>query len=406
MESNIYKLDLLFLMGAVSANFTDFNYKSKLTAWQYEEPFIRIRTEKLDSISPEFYNVVKKSNRGRKPKKKTTVKTFPSNISFFMNHFHHTDKFNVKYSVCHEHANCYVKKKKYNIRIFNGGQIVCVGLKCEKALDFIECVSYISKFLTKQDLILLLLCLREYKLPKEFYFTLSEYLKLKYQINNLKSTLRNYQFDIETPIDLFKLQNFFSISTDKLLNIDKDKFLSFICSKIKDNNYELDAEVIVKLFNQKSEIIKDYIIKDAFIILLNTWDLKKISLDFQKIYNEFYDNYKFKSVYWDKFQANLRFNFVKYQFNKHHKKLHLLDASTVTCVLPQEKKNTLMISKQIEGKDITIKVFGTGVISIQGANCRITCEKIAHQILHVFTLVNVFYNKNNPPMLTLEQILN
>jgi TATA-box binding protein (TBP) (component of TFIID and TFIIIB) len=395
------ELELKFLMGAVSAKFANYRYESNKVKWHHEPPFIRIRTELLDSVSDEFVKTIKNNNRGRKKKETKRKKVFPSNISFFLHREFHEPHQESNSEICTHHENCYVYYKKYNIRIFNGGKIICVGLKHEDKSDFLEYVQKISDYLAKKDLIPFL----QYDLPHSFYIQLYRVFARRYELQELKSTLENYQFCLNRYIDLNKLQKYFSRSGDKLISIDEGKFLSFICNKIKERNFHIDPEIIVELFTKRDEVICKFIIKDAFIYLLQNWDLRACEEKFIKMYGEFQEAYEYKNIFWDKFKVNMLRNFVEYEYNEYHDKLYIMDFSMVESVIYKEEKNMLMLSKKKDNKTITIRIFGTGIIDILGSDNKGICEKIKNEMMRVFELVNIFYDDDDPPILTLEDII-
>lgn len=388
-------------MGSVSARFVNFRHESTKSFWVVEPPFARIKTDALDSVSASVVPDKPKSKRGRKKKDKKPKKAFPSNMSFFIYKDIHLPNPNAKTTPCKQHVECFVMQKKYNIRIFNGGQIICVGVLREDKSDFLECMEHVCRYLVRHDVAMLL----PLNLPEAFYQKYAAACREKYKLVYLDTTLENYQFNIGTCIDLLKLRDYFIDSENRIINIDETRMLNFITEQVFHGIFEVNAVTLISLFSVKNGIKKHFIIKEAFLKVLDNWSLSELKQQFDTHYTEFYKTYSHKTVYWDKFKYNLLRNYVIVSYRKYYDELYIMDFSLVEGVRYKEEKSTLIVTKKKDDCKITVRIFGTGVINIQGANNRVTAEKIWTEYKKIFSLIAVTYNRNQPPMLKLESIL-
>ncbi len=384
---------LQFLMMSVNACFNDFTVPLDIKNWTCDAPFIRIKSGSTELISTTYKPPEKKSKRGRKKKIRIKKSDFKSNISFILNQ----DKNN--------------KVKNYNIRIFNGGNIVCVGILKENLEDFYFCLNEVKKYIITQKL-------NEYKhfnLPKEFFESMAEILDKNYSVHSVESTLVNYQFSVNYYINIFKLKSFFTDSSTNIINIDFDKFYNFITRKIMSaqNDYNLNPDILLSSLsssvNDNIQIKKTFVKKDRFINILKTLDLQDIKLSFTQYWTKFLkrQEHRLPKSLLENIKYSLLKQFFINCFEPFKKSLQLDEYSLVENIRFKEAKNTLLIEKKKNTCSITIRVFGTGIINLQGANNRIAVEEVYKDIIQILTELSdkVLYNPNMPPICDYERFL-
>lgn len=379
--------ELKFLMMSISATFNNYQINSSKVNWKCEPPFICITTDKNVTYSEDYKAPPKKSNRGRKKKIKVKKNNFKSNISFILNN------------------DTASKIKNYNIRIFNGGGIVCVGILQEDKSDFYYCLNEVKKFIIRQKV----REFGEYDLPPEFFEALIRKLDHDYSIHNVYSTLENYQFHINYYIDIFRLKDYFVQTSEQILNIDFEKFYNFVSKKMMVDDFELNAESLIQSLEIKGEIKREFVSREKLNLAITTLDLKEIKLRFIIFWNKFLKRNKHKiSLH---LLDNVKFSYLKQFFincfSLRKNQLMLVEYSLVENVRFKEAKHTLIVEKKKNGVSITIRIFSTGTINIQGSNSRELAEAIYHDFVTIFNELqeSILFLPDKPPMIPFEDFL-
>ena len=373
MELNISELK--FLMTSLTAKMPNFDFDSRNIIFDCQPPFLSITSEKNTSSLGEIPKKVK-SNRGRKKKIQTVSKKFKSNISFVI-------KINNK------------DDKIYNIRIFNKGKIICVGVLDEDKKDFLYCIEEVKKYLATYKVNQY----KKYKFPELVYEALNEEFLKKYEITEISSTLENYQFSIGCYINLYKLKEFFISSGEQLINVDFSKLYEYYANCCIYNTYLYNSEDLVKNLEQKGCIKKEFVMRDKLIEAIKNFDLRVINLNFIEIWNKIISGKKME------FTINMKYFYLKqyiiYRFSEIKKKIIILDYQLVESVIFKENINTLMISKKKDNRSINLRIFGPGTINIQGSNSRELANNIYIDLCRIFeeNKDRFCYNPEIPPMI-------
>ncbi len=379
--------ELKFLMMSISATFNDYNINSQEITWACEDPFICITADKHVSYSPNYKAPPKKSNRGRKKKIKVKTNNFKSNISFILNN-------DTEYKI-----------KNYNIRIFNGGGIVCVGILQEDKSDFYYCLNEVKKFIIRQKL-------REfenYDLPPEFFELLLKKLDYDYSIHSVYSTLENYQFHINYYIDIFRLKDYFVQTSEQIINVDFEKFYTFVAKKIMADDFELNAESLVNSLEIKGEIKREFVSREKLILAISGLELSEIKFRFATFWTKFLKRNKHKIS--PHLIENIKFSYLKQFFincfESRKNQLMLVEYSLVENVRFKEAKHTLIVEKKKEGVSITVRIFSTGTINIQGGNSRELAEAVYKDFVKIFLELqnHILFLPDKPPMIPFEDFL-
>ena len=379
--------ELKFLMMSISATFNNYQINSSEVIWECEPPFICITTDKHVTYSNLYKATPKKSNRGRKKKIKVKKNNFKSNISFILNN------------------DTISKVKNYNIRIFNGGGIVCVGILQENKSDFYYCLNEVKKFIIRQKL-------REFSqfdLPVEFFEALIKKLDHDYSIHNVYSTLENYQFHINYFIDIFRLKDYFVQTSEQIINIDFEKFYNFIAKKMMVDDFELNPESLVNSLEIKGEIKREFVSREKLISAIATLELKEIKFRFVVFWTKFLKRNKHKiSIH---LLDNVKYSYLKQFFimcfSIRKNQLMLIEYSLVENVRFKEAKHTLIVEKKKNGISITVRIFSTGTINIQGSNSRELAEAIYQDFVEIFHELqdSILFLPDKPPMIPFEDFL-
>ncbi len=271
--------------------------------------------------------------------------------------------------------------KDYNIRLFNKGKVVCVGVLNEDKSDFFSCIEEIINFLKKKS-------------PGSIYV-----------IKNIKSTVENYQFSLNQNIDLYKLKDFFIFKSQELINIDYNKLYKFFAETCLVEKYDYSNETLITLLNQKNTVCKHVVSKQLLLKILNNFNLKVINLNFMIYWKESIIRRKYEPG------INIKYAFLKqfiiYNFKPYRKQLNLLGCALVKSVIFKEPKNTLMVKKNIDDCNVNIRIFGTGNINIQGSKSRVTAEKAYNELCTIIkeNKSKILYLPDNPPMINFDEII-
>jgi len=372
-------------MMSVTATFKNYSVDSSTIDWICEFPFIKIKGDKHESVT-DYISPPKKSNRGRKKKIKQKRNNFKSNISFILNN--DTDS----------------RVKNYNIRVFNGGRIVCVGVLREDKSDFYYCIAEVRKYLIRQKL-------RDYpyNLPREFFEEIIRRLEDDFSVHSVASTLENYQFHINYFIDIFRLKDYFVKSSEAIININFDKLYNFLTKKLLADDFALSPEALVSSLEIKGEIKREFVSRDRLVEVLKSLDLADIKIGFSKYWNEF--TQRAGRLIPPSFGENVKFSFLKQYFitcfEERKKQLMLVEYSLVENVRFKESKHTLILEKKKDGASVTVRIFSTGTINIQGGNSRIVAEKVYEDLIRIFHELSdqILILPDKPPLVDYETFL-
>lgn len=392
--------ELQFSVASVSAHIDNFNIEHIKNDFQPEFPVVRIKTGEYVRSCEDYVKAPKKSNRGRKKKNIDLPKNFKSNTSFIIKLFIHRapkqDSFAKVAVPCEQHDKCEIFFKVYNIRIFNGGKIVCVGILQQDKSDFYSCMEIMCGYLTK------------YKLASFNFITgpllttLHNRIKKSFEITNVTSTLENYQFSANKHINLYRLKEYFiENSQKKVINISYKGIYEYFTECISNDIYTFNADILIKGIVRRDNYRVNFVNRDRLHKELSLIDLKKIHCNFELYWTEFKNrNSNYAS---EGFLKMMRYNFLKqyiiFLFIPICVRCDEQEDNVVNSVIFKETKNTLMVKKTIQDREINFRIFGTGIINIQGGNSReiseIARDKICKSINEVF-----LYEPDRPPLIS------
>lgn len=399
--------DLVFSLASIKAVINDFDNGFALYKYVTIPPIIRIKTDNCDVYSSDYHLPIKKSTRGRHKKPKVERKKFKFNLIFIIRLYIHRppkrDVLSQTSQQCTIHDNCEVCAKSYTIRIFNGGKLVCVGIKKHNKQDFYECAEIVRRYLARYKTI------QYYQLDLHpvLLQSIFNYFYRCYEIINVKSTLENYQFVIPKNINLYKLKDkLINQSKDRIINVDYNILYKYLTDCIQQKSYEINVEWLLKTLTLDKTVRKNFVDRERFRIMLSQIDLKHIELKYTCYWNDFYQRNKYQISY--NYIDHINYTVMKLYITEKIKKMScqcdILDNDTVESVLFKEAKNTLIVKKKIYDRSITYRIFISGVINIQGSNSYEIALDARNKILEIIT-PELLYDPREPPMLSWQNIL-
>jgi len=379
---------LQFLMKAISGFISNWSINTKLSRFKWEPPFIRIKTDIYDSINPIYYEEKKKSNRGRKKKEKKKSGSFDSNIAFY-----------IRNPLIKKTKNKTSSNKDFIVRIFNKGKIVCVGILHEKMEDFLYAFVEIKKYLIRYIMRYLLV----FNFPIDFCRRYYDYLQNNINLIEYHSTLENYQFHVNYFLNIEKIRIFYDKSSSEIINIDLNNLYTFLTKKCSEGEFTYDTNSILEKLEEKESIKKNVVSKQKlYELLFLEIDLKMIYVDFIDIWETFPDNVKssikIKTIYLKEY--------IKFRLKKHVENILVLGYHNVESIYFKEEKKTLIVTKKVNSQNISIRIFGTNCINIQGARDVETVKIVYEDLKETFREnLDLLYLKDNPPLLSYKEIL-
>jgi len=127
-----------------------------------------------------------------------------------------------------------------------------------------------------------------------------------------------------------------------------------------------------------------------------------IYVDFIDIWETFPDNVKssikIKTIYLKEY--------IKFRLKKHVENILVLGYHNVESIYFKEEKKTLIVTKKVNSQNISIRIFGTNCINIQGARDVETVKIVYEDLKETFREnLDLLYLKDNPPLLSYKEIL-
>lgn len=341
------------------------NYKEIVTDWICPEnsSIVEIRHGKSISKSSSFPLKRKLSKRGRKPKEKKESKSISRTSFQLYRTIHRTpviDEFAKTSTTCTEHQDCEIIYKTYNMLMFNGGHLVCVGITDPQCEDFYWCIGEVTKFLTARGM-------KEEDLG----------------ITAVNITLENFKFalrDPESRLDLIRINNFFAEkkASGQVINVRITDVQNFIVDCIENEKFDFDPEVVLSTFNHSHEIIHYFIAKSDFFDFLKSIDLREWSKTIQSFHDDIshrFTNLLTKTLD-NRLLKTITLLFVKRMIARTLEKCNNFDHWVVDSFSVLTDKNTAIMSKRHAGITTTIKVFISGKVDILGAKNRKRIEYV------------------------------
>lgn len=394
--------DPRFSLASIKARISNFDNTISKNKLYVIPPIICIKTEKFEDFAEDYILPSNKSNRGRRKKVKKNVKKFRSNMTFIIRLYSHRvpkkDVLSQTATACREHDNCEICAKSYTLRIFNGGKLVCVGIKNIDKSDFYECVDILVSYIAKCKVLTYL----PLKMPDIMYKKLYAYYLDYYKIVNVESTLENYQFPVYKSINLYKLKDILiHKSSGCIINIDYEKLYKYMTDCIVEKSYAIKVDWLIETLILKKSVRKNFVDRKKFTEALNAIDLKKIESDFDIYWADFCERnriqIKKEFIEFIKY-STLKLYIIQY-FKPEQRTCDYLEDDIFESILFKEAKNTLIVKKNINGRSITYRLFVTGIINIQGSNNYPTAKMAQLKIIDVLGN-GVLYDAREPPMVS------
>lgn len=339
-------------------------------------------TDKITRISgPGFKHKIPrievKKKKGRNKIKKAKKKIFQSNITFKI----------------------LLNEKNYNIRFFNGGVVIGVGISQEDLSDFYECMNIITDYIIEKRKA----ALRILGAPEYFYDNIESIIKRDFRICSVNINLMNFHFSINRCIDIMKLERYFALHSDSIINIDLEKFHDFITRKLFNDEFDFDPEKIVESLQDRENIKKLLVPKDRLVQIFKRIrsDMTSIKLNFMLFWKKFQKKTSGRII--TSMQDNIRFSYLKQYFIhyfQHFMPLINMNEHYATESFDyNQNKNTLTIEKIKDKSKITVCIFGTGNFNVLGGKTRQAAEAIRSDVIEIMREIgpDIIIDINDPP---------
>jgi hypothetical protein len=376
--------ELQFSVASVSAVFCGVDIEKFKDNFYPEYPIVRIKCKSFDRQIEDHIVPAVKSGRGRKKKNTRVVKKFKSNVSFI-----------VKWSLEPEGIT-----KLYNIRIFNGGKIVCVGILRQDKSDFYYCIQVVREYVARR----LILHYAFLDIPSDVIYP---HLIRKIEVRNVKSTLENYQFSMGKNINLYLLKEFLiNISRDKIININYEALYEYFTEAVNAETFELNIDQFIRGITLKGSVRVNFVNAEKLRQELFSLKIETIAQQFATYWNLFIERHKNKLS--EFFTKSLKYNMLKQFVRFYFEPIKIIcdeqDDLVVDSVIFKETKNTLMVKKKIVDTDINFRIFGTGIVNIQGGNSYEISSAARIKICSIIS-EKFLYDPNKPPMRSWKTLL-
>ena len=379
---------------SINARFKNYKMLVKDVDWDCPKnsPIVAINPGARSSIAENFVLFRRKSTRGRKPILREKKKKFASSTTFVIRKPRHRepihDELAQTSSFCLEHKNCEIVYKDYNVLIFNGGKIVCVGVREEECSDFVWCMKIIVDYMEEQGLD-----------------------RRDLDVLDIKITLENFGFhlcDPELGINLYELNNYFTekFTNSDIINVDIFSIYELFSDLILSDCLEFSTETITTNFVGNSERKHFLINKDVFSKFLQAVKLEEIKKNCEILFGyisisrtDILTEFSEKNLH-----QNLIFCFVKIYCEDLLGKLNTVKHEIVETIQFNEEKNTLMLKKKFQGKIITIKIFSSGKIVVVGSKKNREIDIIRDELSLIFTHPKILYKADCFEMIKFEDV--